>query len=405
MVRPIIIKGLERTFSNIATSHSCRLAAQSPTLKQMGVKTFQASPLSQRHAFSSSSHNNQSHFSYALSASYSGKRQKLDPERNFYNFDPHVKPKNTANKRSRPASGQDAFFISNVADTESIAFGVVDGVGGWEDSGVDPADFAHGLCEYMANASRVFPDGFNTTGEVKPQELLMIGYNEVMEDQSIEAGGSTACVGRADPDGKVEVANLGDSGFVHFGLNAIRFVSPAQTHAFNTPFQLSKLPKKLRQQMALFQGGARHFAESPYDSDVTDHRLRHGDVLLFATDGVWDNLSPSDALDVVARVMTAHGAWVAGSNGMEVGEPLRKLARQSPGQSSSEEGKLLSSALALAVTKEAKETSLSRTRDGPFAKEVHRLYPAENWRGGKADDICVVVLIAIERDGTPKAKL
>ena len=52
--------------------------------------------------------------------------------------------------------------------------------------------------------------------------------------------------------------------------------------------------------------------------------------------------------------------------------------------------------MALAITKEAKEASLNTKRDGPFAREVQRYYPGENWHGGKADDICTVVAIAIE---------
>jgi protein phosphatase PTC7 len=34
--------------------------------------------------------------------------------------------------------------------------------------------------------------------------------------------------------------------------------------------------------------------------------------------------------------------------------------------------------------------------DGPFAKEVQKYYPNEDWRGGKVDDICVVVAIVVE---------
>ncbi|KAF2099598.1 protein serine/threonine phosphatase 2C, partial [Rhizodiscina lignyota] len=342
-------------------------------------------------------------FSYGLSASYSAKRQRLDPERNLYTFDPYVRLKKTAtelrngpkDKKSRPQSGQDAFFISSVGDTDSIAFGVVDGVGGWEESGVDPADFAHGLCDYMASAARTFPEGFNTS-EARPKDLLEIGYLKVMEDMSIAAGGSTACVATVDSAGHLEVANLGDSGFIHFGLNAVRYVSPPQTHAFNTPYQLSKLPPKMLEQMKLFQGGAKPFAEHPDDSAITDHQMRHGDVLIFATDGVWDNLSPQDTLEIVNRVMVSAGAWVESSDGVEVGEPLRRLSKRAAGQTSNRDEVNLTAVLALAITKEAKEASLNTKRDGPFAREVQRLYPAENWRGGKADDICAVVAIAIE---------
>lgn len=109
--------------------------------------------------------------------------------------------------KNRPQSGEDAFFISHVGDTGAVAFGVVDGVGGWQSSGVDPADFAHSLCEYMASAASGFPDGFKARGPpLRPQELLDVGYRRVIEDKSILAGGSTACIATAEPDGRFEVA-------------------------------------------------------------------------------------------------------------------------------------------------------------------------------------------------------
>ncbi len=61
-------------------------------------------------------------------------------------------------------------------------------------------------------------------------------------DKSIKAGGSTAVVGLLTPDGVLDVANLGDSGFIHLRLNAVHSASEPQTHAFNTPFQLSIIP-------------------------------------------------------------------------------------------------------------------------------------------------------------------
>jgi len=56
----------------------------------------------------------------------------------------------------------------------------------------------------------------------------------------------------------------------------------------------------------------------------------------------------------------------------------------------------LSAVLASAITQEAKEASLDRKRDGPFAKEVQKRYPGENWTGGKADDICTVVAVVVK---------
>jgi protein phosphatase PTC7 len=56
-------------------------------------------------------------------------------------------------KRTRPVSGQDAFFISRVGKSKDVAFRVADGVGGWDDTNIDPADFSHQLYDYMAYAA------------------------------------------------------------------------------------------------------------------------------------------------------------------------------------------------------------------------------------------------------------
>ena len=36
--------------------------------------------------------------------------------------------------------------------------------------------------------------------------------------------------------------------------------------------------------------------------------------------------------------------------------------------------------------------------DGPFAREVQRRFPNESYRGGKIDDICVLVAVVVKGD-------
>jgi protein phosphatase PTC7 len=206
------------------------------------------------------------------------------------------------------------------------------------------------------------------------------------------------------------IHSLGDSGYIHLSPFRLNYLSPAQTHRFNTPFQLSKLPPKMLEQVALF-GGAKPYSEVPSDAAQTTQQLAHGDVLVFATDGVWDNLSAEDALRLVTRLMLRLKAWVL----PEEGEPqtckpsnlppnfreiLENASIKVPSTSTSGDVDAsvrgLSAVLATALTHEAKVASLDRKRDGPFAREVQRLYPDENWRGGKADDICVVVAVVCQ---------
>jgi protein phosphatase PTC7 len=105
-------------------------------------------------------------------------------------------------QQKRPSSGEDAFFASRLgaADSGAIAFGVADGVGGWAEHKVDPAEVSHGLCTYMAEHALAAEQ------LLKPKELLQMGYDAVQADKSITAGGTTASVGVAQPDGSVELA-------------------------------------------------------------------------------------------------------------------------------------------------------------------------------------------------------
>jgi protein phosphatase PTC7 len=223
------------------------------------------------------------------------------------------------------------------------------------------------------------------------------GYDDICEDKTVRAGGSTACVAIAKGDGTLDVANLGDSGFVQLRLNAIHYHSEPQTHAFNTPYQLAIVPRKVRAQAAAF--GGYQICDFPKDANVTEHSLRHGDVLVFASDGVWDNLSSQDILRIVSRMMVGARAWEHTADGIQVSNNLQHFTHftdAEDGKNSSEDIPSLQSFLAVGITSEAKAASVNTKVDGPFAREVQKHYPFEYWRGGKVDDICVVVAIVVE---------
>ncbi|ATY62268.1 5-azacytidine resistance azr1 [Cordyceps militaris] len=349
-------------------------------------------------------------FSYHIAASFIAKDRPFDPSTHVFHFNPR-------RRSARPDSGHDAFFASRVHETGgAVAFGVADGVGGWVDSGVDPADFSHGFCDYMASAAwehqppSSSPAGSSST--LTARKLMQLGYDAICADGSVRAGGSTACVAVASPDGHLDVANLGDSGFLQLRLNAVHSYSDPQTHAFNTPFQLSIVPPSVAARMAAF--GGTQLCDLPRDADVTQHRLRHGDVLILATDGVLDNLFNQDVLRIASRVMGATKAWTRGDAGqVQVAPDLDAIvrgpiqaARPAPGrQQNPDRVVTLQSLLATELVLAAKRASVNTKQDGPFAKEVQKYYPLENWRGGKIDDICVVAAVVVEDPVSTPSKL
>jgi protein phosphatase PTC7 len=350
-------------------------------------------PCNSRSFHTSPTSNSSSKFTYGIAASFSAKDRRYNPDKDIFSFNPYNRIyARRKDKRTRPASGQDAFFVSQIGESNDVAFGIADGVGGWTDSGVDPADFAHGICDYMAHAAYTYrPDGNNPPYSAR--SLMQRGYEDIHNDETVPYGGSTACVAIAKADGTLDVANLGDSGFMQLRLNAIHNYSEPQTHAFNTPYQLSVLPQKVLAQAAAF--GGLQFRDFPKDANISQHMLRHGDVLVFATDGVWDNLSSQDILRVVSRLMVGARAWEHTPDGIQIGRGLQHFIEIN-GSNSAEEIPSLQSFLAVGITREAKAASVNTKKDGPFAREVQKHYPFEYWRGGKVDDICVVVAIVVE---------
>ena len=117
---------------------------------------------------------------------------------------------------------------------------------------------------------------------------------------------------------------------------------------------------------------------------------------MFATDGVWDNLSTRELLKIVSGRMSEFYAWRTGETGTTVTERIYDLAQKGGIRKQHENS--LQTLLAANVVREAKAASMDTYRDGPFAKEVQKLYPHEDYHGGKVDDICVIVAVVVQND-------
>lgn len=135
-----------------------------------------------------------------VAASYSGKGRQFQSHRDTQH--PGLDDKIMT---GRPRSGQDSYFISRVGSTDAFAFGVADGVGGWADSGVDSADFSHALSARMAREARAF-QAYSEDDSLGPRQLLDSAYTHIVDSEEIGAGGSTACIAIAHPDGTLNIA-------------------------------------------------------------------------------------------------------------------------------------------------------------------------------------------------------
>lgn len=186
--------------------------------------------------------------------------------------------------------GEDAYKI--VEDNWMIV--VADGVGGWNSKGVDPSLFSKCL---VKNVGRTFNSKRKTiflelNVEEKIKNLLQKAINSTI---SIK-GSSTLSLFMINPnERKGYSALIGDSLILMASLNDktsdfyLSFISSEQNHGFNIPYQVGL------------------DCDSACLSKVTVHEIKDKDIVIVATDGLWDNLSVKNILSLINQVKTTDG--------------------------------------------------------------------------------------------------
>ncbi|XP_011294082.2 protein phosphatase PTC7 homolog [Musca domestica] len=197
-------------------------------------------------------------------------------------------PKDFLTSKYKPGKyGEDSWFKTSTLNSDVL--GVADGVGGWRSYGIDPGEFSSFLmktCERLVHCVNFNPQ--------RPVNLLAYSYCELLEQKKPILGSSTACVLVLNRENStVYTANIGDSGFMVVRKGEIIHKSEEQQHYFNTPFQLSLPPP-----------GHDHnvLSDSPDSADTLSFPVKEGDVILVATDGVFDNVPETLLLDVLKEV-------------------------------------------------------------------------------------------------------
>ncbi|KAK9380218.1 phosphatase 2C-like domain-containing protein [Kockiozyma suomiensis] len=327
-------------------------------------------------------------FSYLISPSFHPKNRKS------------ANGKIRQRKNGRPDSGEDCYFFTKIRDSDSVALGVIDGVGGWNEIGVDATDFSHTLAETMTElTSKLVIDSAKVDPENQiasdyafpPLVLLDAAYTAVKSSGEVKAGGSTACVGVAHSNGTLQAANLGDSGFFIFRDGKLHYMSDPQTHFFNAPYQLAIIPQQIIEENA--RRGGKNFDDKPSDASLSTHKLKHGDVVVFVTDGILDNLAPQDCLRIVSEEMVLNGNWIVDRRSGDI--HANASDKQYTGVDS----------LARRIVGAAFKASIDPKTDGPFAKEAQRQVKVL-YKGGKPDDITAVVMFVQQSlGGRPQDKL
>uniref|UniRef100_A0A0N5AHL9 Protein phosphatase n=1 Tax=Syphacia muris TaxID=451379 RepID=A0A0N5AHL9_9BILA len=252
-------------------------------------------------------------------------------------------PKNMMNGPStvldQGVFGDDACFIAKYKNTHIV--GVADGVGGWRKYGVDPSEFSSRLmriCFELVKSGNFEPE--------RPDRLLALAF-ETLSKPPRPVGSSTACV-LVVHQGTLYTANLGDSGFLVIRDGDIVFRSREQQHYFNAPFQLSLPPADTM--------SSGFIGDSPEKAEVNSLEIRRGDIIVLATDGLWDNVPEHIIVEQLSHIKAEN---------------------------------IQGACNALALT--ARRLAFDARHLSPFAVKASR-YGIET-SGGKPDDITLVLLM------------
>ncbi|XP_059310731.1 probable protein phosphatase 2C 55 [Lycium ferocissimum] len=224
--------------------------------------------------------------------------------------------------------GEDAHFIHELYQTVGIA----DGVGGWAKKKIDAGIYARELMKNSFMATYNEPKG-----DVNPKRVLQEAYRNTNCH-----GSSTACIITLNSEkNTLCAANVGDSGFFLIRKGKIIYKSPIQQRGrFGCPYQLG------------------NSKDNPSVAQEMELNVEKDDILIVGTDGMLDNMNESEIEEIVLRGM---------------------------------DKKLKAEELASQIGNVALYNSFDRFADTPFARAAERERLSHLHKGGKIDDITVIV--------------
>eukprot|EP00403_Amphidinium_massartii_P017744 CAMPEP_0178412632 /NCGR_PEP_ID=MMETSP0689_2-20121128/22114_1 /TAXON_ID=160604 /ORGANISM="Amphidinium massartii, Strain CS-259" /LENGTH=370 /DNA_ID=CAMNT_0020033883 /DNA_START=27 /DNA_END=1135 /DNA_ORIENTATION=- len=248
--------------------------------------------------------------------------------------------------------GEDSFF----ACPDSGCFGIADGVGGWASAGIDPGAFARKFLQYAYDDIQ----RQGSCADVNLQQVFREAAVRLQQERIM--GSSTSLLGQLCGS-TLAILNLGDSGVILLrpalrtsNSNAeqimfprVVFRSSDQTHYFNCPYQL---------------GSA---GPPPEEPDLIFVRVQPGDIVIAASDGIFDNL-----FDHQVQAIVAH----------HLAMPWKMEAEVEP----------FLPDVATGIAEHARNVGLQENRREtitPFALTAQS--EGLNFHGGKLDDISLVV--------------
>lgn len=280
-------------------------------------------------------------------------------------------------KKSAPLTSQgsaDAYFVNE----ETQSFGIADGVGEWSTYGLDASRFSKELIRYC---EQVLIESLES-------ELPSMEYCDLLEQIVFEAFrrivsyGSSTILLAICRDSFLHSLSLGDSSFIVLrprdgckNLSAV-YRSVEQQHSFNCPYQLANLPKPIKYQelidkgfstlITLLKRTSQSMNDSAFDAETEMIPLKHGDIIIAGTDGLFDNMYDQDIIKTAEQVMLAY-----------------------------DQPQLIADALSKILVERAIQKGWDTSYKSPFARNAGKA--GKKYIGGKLDDTTVIVAVAQSR--------
>lgn len=224
--------------------------------------------------------------------------------------------------------GEDAYFISPSTNLMSVA----DGVSAWSAYGLGNSAY---MAYYLMSNSKVLAE----SGTKNTQQIIKDAFNGVwalyeQKKMQIPNGSATVCMVKLNEDdtkgSTIQYSNLGDSMMMlirperfddgsvnlHVAHQSAKQYALEQVNGTPVPLQLCFYP---------YQGRKGTGAPEQVDKcDTLSVAVKQDDIIVLATDGLWDNISTDEVLKITAN--TFSGPTKANINSNELAQKLVECA-------------------------------------------------------------------------------
>lgn len=224
--------------------------------------------------------------------------------------------------------GEDAYFISPSTNLMSVA----DGVSAWSAYGLGNSAY---MAYYLMSNSKVLAE----SGTKNTQQIIKDAFNGVwalyeQKKMQIPNGSATVCMVKLNEDNSkgstIQYSNLGDSMMMlirperfddgsvnlHVAHQSAKQYALEQVNGTPVPLQLCFYP---------YQGRKGTGAPEQVDKcDTLTVDVKQDDIIVLATDGLWDNISTDEVLKITAN--TFSGPTKANINSNELAQKLVECA-------------------------------------------------------------------------------